>query len=289
MPRMCALRAVLFLACLGVITPAVRAQSGLEVEDLAGCYDVEIRGLDPARADSIYYRPPPRVVLSVDRKAEGLGAGSLIIRVPPGSVPSPHEAAFWSLQDSTVRMTWTTGYIGISATLMVMPGGLNGEYHRFTDVVRGTRGPRGVLTARRVACSEPTPYVIAEMARYFQPIVLGGDSRLELKETIPPGVVMSSTRAPRIFTLDAETKGPLRGAERIRVRLDDRGLIERISLSYDISELERVRSQLVEIFGPWHSDSEFYQSHEWVWQGRAESIYLIDREGRAVGLSFSAR
>lgn len=277
------------IAFLATITPLVRAQSALEVGDIAGCYDVEISGLDPVGADSVYYRPPPRVVLDVDRREQGLGAESRVITVPPGSIPSPHATAYWGIQDSTVRMTWTTGYIGISANVNVVPGGLSGEYNRFTDVVRRTPRPRGTFTATRVDCTEPTPFRVSEMARYFRPIPVRGGESLELGEAIPPSLAVTPTRRPRTYTLGADVEGALRGADGIRVRVDEAGRMTSIHLSYPLEDLERIREWLVNTFGRWHAHEESSESQHWYWQGRAESLSLGAYAGRAVTVRFACR
>lgn len=122
----------------------------------AGCYDVHVQGWNrtsPRGIDSVLFEPPSRVILTTD-SIRRYPAGHAV-RVAPGALPSPHRYAAWMLRDTSLTVTWSTGFVGLSAHLVRTESAWTGRARSFGDVMPWPI-ERREMSLVQVSCDEPT-------------------------------------------------------------------------------------------------------------------------------------
>lgn len=268
-------RAYIALFAAGLAPPPANAQTS----PVAGCY--ELRWGGPPSADTLYYRPPPVIHLVDAPPGEGLRR----IEVPNGSVPSPHRSATWSTVGDTVRMSWSTGFIGVQARMTESPEGLTGTMSPFTDVA-GSRWPVTPLEAIRFECGAANLYPIESMRRFRRAVQLTNGDSLTLGLPLPPGVVPDSSRSFRT-ELSVALAPPFSQARRVSVSLREGGVVGSISISIPgLDDPQSLLDLFVSTYGAWNAVDHYDDHRGWVWSGRAESmtIAFTPASGTRIGL-----
>lgn len=155
------------------------------IDRWTGCYDVhrdEWEPPMPEQADSLYYRPPPRVELTDDSAGSGYpgppGEEWRRMEPAPGSLPSVHSITVWRpLTSDSLEVLWSsTGTSGVSGSLSGRRGTLEGRFQTFTDV---SHVPRRRASARlvRVSCSAPPEVPASSQRPVFRSVPLAtGDT-----------------------------------------------------------------------------------------------------------------
>ncbi len=253
-----------------MVAPAAAQQ--VDPAAVAGCYDVHLSAWeDLARlsADSVYYRPPPRIRLSTQRA--GRGPGQFRIAVPDGSLPSPHAHAFWSVEADGIRLVWSTGFMGVGARVQPTERGLEGVAWRFTDEIGPGREPlRATLVATRVACSSPTPFPVADADTLIRRVRLRAGPELVLGERLPAvDVTAPAAVAGSPVRIDGAAVGALAGNDGVAVRYTENGILYWIRLGYPPGTdgedlLDRLRGEI----GPWHGEERSGARRTFYWQTR---------------------
>ena len=148
----------------------------------------EFSGWADHPADSLYDRPPPRVMLMAPG-TEGWG----LVDVPVGALPSPHRRSMsrWRLSHDTLRVHWSTGFIGVSATLLRDGESFSGEANPFTDVAGHPR-PTAPIEAIPVPCQAPTPSTAALMRRFVRAVPPASNEELSVGEVVPESIPLES-------------------------------------------------------------------------------------------------
>lgn len=274
------------MALLG-LTARVRAQTpGPDVR--VGCYAFTLvapASWDGQRSDSIYYRPPPFVRFA--RSSDG-ESGPHPIRVPEGSIPSPHRSGTWRVVGDTVRASWSTGFIGLGARLVAVEGGvLEGEAWPFTDVVGGPAPERARIAGTPSPCADSVRYPLASVRRFARSVPLESGRELVLGEPPPDGVTLDGNELRSIVTGD-RAAGLFGDAERLSVRLDRGGRVASIGLRYPSGhDLERLLDGLIARWGRWTGSGAYDGNREWVWSGRVETMFLTRHSTGRLSLSIS--
>ncbi|MFW6080045.1 MAG: hypothetical protein ACODAE_10515 [Gemmatimonadota bacterium] len=132
----------------------------------AGCFTITVGDWDPPRAEreSAFQSPPSRVRLTTERGTERLERDRLLLR--PVIDPAPRGRtvpgmAYWhATPTDSLRLVWTTGYVGVTATLALRGDRVDGRAVAFTDAIvpgQEDRRPTAPVTGRRVECRETDP------------------------------------------------------------------------------------------------------------------------------------
>jgi len=267
-----------------VMAEPVRAQT--PSSDLLGCYELrfgEFNDWHPAAADTVYYRPPPIIRLIGGEPDSG---GGHIIDVPPGSIPSPHPRAVWAQSGDSVRLGWSTGFIGVSALVTRSERGLSGVLSPFTDVLR-PEWPETPIEAIRRPCDAPTTYPIDSMRRFLRAVELVTGDSVRIGHSLPPGIRTREETRRRTY-VEADLAAPFGDAQAISIRFVRDNLVGGVTLEYpDLSDPRDLLELLVSAYGPWQGLDEYDDRRSWVWQGRAEMMSVLHDPDTGTRLSFA--
>lgn len=281
-------RALVVTAVLLTVAPRLQGQEPDEAR-FAGCYDLQLGDFAEGAVnpgDSLVNRPPPRVELRIRN-----GAPVHPIHVPAGSIPSVHQFATWSSSGDTLRLDWTNGFMGLSAELSRSAVGTVGEAWPTTHTsLRGEPPPpRAPIVAKPVRCESQTPYPLSAMRRFRPRIRLVSGVTLTLGESLPVG--LSSVPVGEALAIQDQGIGLASGAQAIHVTLSGSDLVDFIRLEFPAThDVSVLRDRLVERFGPPTSGDDSNGIRGWSWDGRAESIFLVDMPGvLAPSLTFHTR
>ncbi len=185
--RLPAAALILFLVGCGAAFGQDRdtLNEGPAIDRRAGCYNVQ-RGdwgpPMPEQADSLYYRPPPRVELTDDSAESGYpgppGGGWRGMNPAPGSLPSHHSHSLWRpLEEDSVEVLWSShGTAGVYGHLAGSPDTLRGVFETITDRTSVPRR-RASATLVRVSCSAPPEVPASSQRPVFRSVPLAtGDT-----------------------------------------------------------------------------------------------------------------
>lgn len=123
-----------------------------EPASAAGCYALELGAWDPPRRreEEPLQTPPSSFALLDSIGDAAFERGQRIARPRIGLQGG---SASWSrVGADSVRVAWTTGYVGVRLDLEVTPRGLEGTATAFSDVVGRQPWPSAPATAVRTAC-----------------------------------------------------------------------------------------------------------------------------------------
>lgn len=126
--NLCRLR-VLLLGLLLVSGNVAAAQMGRAPQGFAGCYQLNVKGLHPAKTYGDQFLPK-RFQLTTRPLKEGF-----VVRNLDPSVRWDLPLAFWDVKnESRLEITWSTGFVGWEIQLVgSYTAGLRGTARFFTD------------------------------------------------------------------------------------------------------------------------------------------------------------
>lgn len=245
--------------------------------ELTGCYDVTVGqwvvetyagGLEPRPGELGDYRGeriPQRMRFAAP---EDGGPIKMSIVAPEGGLPVPRRIMSAEVDGDSLRLAFSTGFSGMTATLRRSGDGWSGTAQSFTDVIPHQVNARTVLL-NRVDCGDPLPAPIEHpgpLPRVVQleggPLITVGEPLPEQLATVdlPPfewywtfvtdqGVSGQPFTTPRnAVSVVGRTRGLFGASDSIQVHTDPDGLVYSIRLLYanpgarDILA-ERLRSQ----------------------------------------------
>lgn len=176
--------------------------------ELTGCYDVtvgewvvESRPLfslrrvpvPSERGDSTDYEIPPRIEFAGPRDPPSSGT---TIVVPEGALPSVHAYMGGELAGDSLDLWFSTGYAGVTATLVRSGDDWVGTARTFIDVSRYPVHGRPI-TLTPAACDTPPPVPIDEMRPALaRSVELEDGSVITLGEALPEPLETESESAP---------------------------------------------------------------------------------------------
>lgn len=119
---------------------------------IAGCYALELGAWHPPRTPgNEVLQTPPSVFALLDSFGDrAFERGQRIVRPTIGFQGG--SASWRRISADSVRVAWTSGYVGVRLDLGVTPRGLEGTATAFTDVVTGEPWPSAPATAVRTGC-----------------------------------------------------------------------------------------------------------------------------------------
>ncbi len=137
-------------------------------EELTGCYDVTVgpwvvdtyegkpepRPSEPG--DYEWQRIPPRIEFAGPRVPPSSGT---TIVVPEGALPSVHAYMFGEISGDSLKLSFSTGYAGVGASLARSADGWVGTARTFIDIDPYPVHARPI-TLTPVACDSPPPVSI---------------------------------------------------------------------------------------------------------------------------------
>jgi len=195
------------------------------------CYDLSMSPWDGDDFDAtgLYYVPPPRIMLDSVRQRPGIGSGSYVIRVTPGSVPSVHRYAVWHTKSAgdSIEFRWSTGHSGLTATLAAGPGTMTGQAETHVDVIPSPKATADFVAAP-VDCDAPPAYPIES-----EPPVPDG-VRLVSGDSVVLGENVADVRnlqvdGTRRYVISVALAAPFRDATSAKVSTSE-GVVVRISV-----------------------------------------------------------
>lgn len=258
-----------------VVTARTPAEAQTLAEAVSGhCFDLALREFEPPfgqPSDSISYRPPPRILFF----GQASRSRNPIV-VPEGAVPSPHRVATWGLVRDTLRVTWSTGSVGLSAWLVPSGRGLAGVATPFANFGDAPPASHAELLAMHVECESYNPFPLSEMRRFLQDIRLETGVSLRLRTVLPTGLETQTT--PTATMILDRGLGIASDATSIEVGPPGTDAIQSIVLRYPgETDVEALRDLLAAAHGPWNAtDPPAAPREAWYWIGRAETISLVD-------------
>ncbi len=208
------------------------------VSELVGCYDLRVspwQGDRLAAIDSLQmapFLPPPRIEL-IDAPFDTIAPGPdrLLVRPAPGSRPSPHRYAFWTLSGDSLVAVWGTGVGGVLVTLRPEGDSLRGHASPMSDAEQGRR-PVSDATAMPVACDAPPEYPAAASERVARSIPLTSGKSLVLGEPLDASIPVTRREDEQEIRVRAEPAGRLAGARGVYVVLTRTGVVRQIRLDF---------------------------------------------------------
>lgn len=235
------------------------------------CYDVDVgRWSQPLGVDSIYDAPPPRVLVDTAR-GRFVPPGARSVRPAPGVTPSVHRFAFLAPAGQDLRLTFSTGFVGVTGTVRGSGGTLRGTLTHFDDTPQeGEVHPEALVTLTPVACDAPFPDAWRPMAHYPTGIALAGGDSIRLGAPLPEGLPILEERGNAVV-LDVRPAGLFAASNRVAVRRDEEGRVGYIQLGLpaaaDPAGLEAV---FTEAYGPPTGRGDFV-----AWADRMSNFSLL--------------
>lgn len=115
------------------------------------------------------------------------------------------------------------------------------------------------------------------MRSFLRSVDLLNGAELILGRPLPADVsiLSRSTRPPRRVRLDGAATGILEGNDGLSATLDRQGRIRAVTLHYPAEVSGGLPNRLASRLGQWQSEATDVVRKEYVWQGRAESVYLV--------------
>jgi hypothetical protein len=251
---------------------------------VAGCYDLQLGPWLPAGApthgDSLGLAPPPRVQLDTVASSEGReGSNSLVLRPAPGSLPSIHRFAYWSLLGAdSVVLSWSTGFYGLNARLAVGSDVLRGNAASHSDLI-GEPGQSAEMTATRVSCRAPPRFPATDDRPTPRGILLAsGDSvRLDMPT---PELLPGDSVAGRVVRIRRPLEQIWSPAREVEIWTDAASLVERIEVRLPPDfDFERAANVIQERFGPpvrsGRGMLRDVENQSAIWENRSYTFMLI--------------
>lgn len=255
----------------GLVGARVTAQE--TPAELTGCYDITVgewvveetvpwrdepEPLPSESPDSFYYEIPPRIEF-----VSG-GPGRTEIVVPEGAMPSVHRYRRSAIVGDSLRLSFSTGFTGVSARLVRSGAGWAGTARGFTDVVPYQVNVRPI-TMLPVPCDTPPPVHIDEvmppLARSVElesglVITLGEPLPEQLEtEAEPPRTVERSGSLDTIpsnwLLVAGRTRGLFGPTDSVAVLLNRSDEVSEVRLRFPGADsYERLEGRLRGAYGP---------------------------------------
>lgn len=228
--------------------------------ELSGCFDVTAAGSIPVpgeRGSSLEI--PPRIEFS----GAGFGNPSATrIVVPEGALPSVHGFMSAWVSGDSLRMSFSTGFSGVSATLTPTGGGWAGAKRFFTDISPHGQDA-GPIELTPVPCDSPPPVSIDVMRQLGRSVTFADGRTIKVGEPAPEWL-------ESIIDEDGDGEltgvGPLQGIfgtpERMTVSVRRRygGIVTRVRLFYspETGAFDRLEERLRDEYGAPDGTEEEY-------------------------------
>ena len=133
-------------------SPAAAERDAAAVSAFAGCYEIRLGAWTPALnlgADTVYVRPPRRIVLETLPATTPSDPSSLRVR-PVLDTPGPDKAGWLALGADSLRISWTTGLNGLTMRVRLENETLSGVATTFWNFDRTSQQSK--VTGTRIAC-----------------------------------------------------------------------------------------------------------------------------------------
>lgn len=183
--------------------------------------------------DSLAYLPPPRIELT-DAHVSSRGEtdeGPYRHRPAPGSLPSPHALTHWGrVAEDSIRVVWSTGYIGTAGRFEQKGDTLHGRLRTFTDVIPHQKH-RTEARLVRVSCSAPPEVPASAQRPVVRSVPLTGGDTVALGEPLPVNRIERFNVTA--YLLQGTPTGLFEGASDVRVRVTLDGRAADIRVSYE--------------------------------------------------------
>ena len=200
--------------------------------ELTGCYDITAGGSVPvpAKGGSLS-EVPPRIEFSGTAFHDPSAAR---IVVPEGALPSVHPFTSARISGDSLRMSFSTGFAGVSATLAPSHEGWVGTKRFFTDISPHGQDA-GPIELTPVPCDSPPPISIDVMRPLGRSVTFADGRIIAVGEPAPEWL-------ETIIDEDGDAEltgvGPMQGVfgtpDRITVAVRRRfgGIVTRVRLYY---------------------------------------------------------
>lgn len=277
--------ACLTLAPLGPVSSA--AQESEAAVQPTGCHDISVGEWhvaydpDPTRPNekpsSIVYLLPDRIEFAAedgDRRSRYAQ-----ITVPDGALPSMHSYASAWIADDTLRLSFGTGFSGISARLVRSGDGWAGTARTFVDYVSARLHARPI-ELRRVDCDSPPPISMNAMRPLARTVELEGGPVVTLGEPLPESLPTLPADAWSRFVV-ARTTGLFGTTDSIRITLrdsydePDAELVDRVELWYPPEDHRQFSARFRDVFGSPDEDATPHPSLALHWKNRITDLSLM--------------
>ncbi len=232
-----------WLALAALATGTMAAQE--RPAELTGCYDIAVgawyvakeaepdwpdwtkgRPLPDQSGDSAVYELPPRIEFAGPFRGFG-GLGDRVawrtqIVVPEGALPSAHSLMYGEDVGDSLRLVFSTGYVGVRATLGRSGGRWAGIGSTFEDLLPHEVYARPVELIP-VSCDSPPPVSIDAMLPITRSVELEGGLAITLGEPLPEALETTPARR-NIVRVTGRTTGLFAGAGSVEVVVGERGV-----------------------------------------------------------------
>lgn len=224
-----------FLLCFLLMIPGPGAGQGLTPEQVLGCYDIQLGPWDQPDSltfDSLRYQPPPRVEFdTVAFDPRSADTGPFLVRPAPGSRASRHRFTLWGIEGDSIRASWTTGFVGLSVTMVPEDGVLRGYALTVTDV-EGSRRYRAEVVASPVSCSAPPEFPASESQWVVRKVDLGTGASVVLGEPLPEERHVSGKSSEFGYVFHGPAQGLFEGAILVKARVPGHEVVTQIRMEF---------------------------------------------------------
>jgi hypothetical protein len=275
--------------------PATAGAQELSPRDIMGCYDLHFGKWEPEltrRFDTLRHLPPPRI--EFDTAFVGLGnsgSRSRIVRPAPGSKASRHRFSGWEVVGDSIRVGWSTGYLGLRMVLAPAGEQLVGHAQTFSDAYReGDRDFRSEVRAQPVQCSMSPTHPDSVSQFVPRSVSLSSGYELELGQPLPDSGLAREWASERSLSVRGTATGLFSGVEEIRAELSRSGVVQEIRLTFpegtDVEALKRRLEEAIRPVPPAERENAVIRAG---WEDSITSLVLATHSGRVEVLIWDPR